>query len=230
MSKIFSRRVVVFLAVILVLASAAAACAKEPAHQRRLRLAGELLADMAKEDDSGSFAESIQSSKAIAIFPALVRAGLGIGGMTGEGVVLVRGKGGKWLGPSFVSLVGGSIGLQIGVEKTGLVLCVINENGLPFFTGGQSFKLGGDVSVAAGPVGRSAQAATDTRAKASIYSYSMSEGAYAGLTLDGSTVNVNRDANKAYWGQVLEADAALAKQASGEKVAPLLKALKALDK
>ncbi|MDR1510248.1 MAG: lipid-binding SYLF domain-containing protein, partial [Synergistaceae bacterium] len=93
------------------------------------------------------------------------------------------------------------------------------------FTGGKGFKLGGDVSVAAGPMGRDAQAATDSRADASIYSYSMSKGLFAGLTLSGSTINVNGDANKAYWGKATEAKTALGKPASGAKITPLTKEL-----
>jgi lipid-binding SYLF domain-containing protein len=98
------------------------------------------------------------------------------------------------------------------------------------FTGGKSFKLGGDVSVAAGPVGRDAEAATDTRAEASIYSYSMSKGLFAGLTLSGSTINVNGDANKAYWGKATNAKTALSKQAANSKIKPLTSELNKLSK
>lgn len=228
MEKRFGVITKVILAVMLVVMFATASFS-EPAHARRIKLSAALLEKMANEGDSGTFKDSIKACKAVAIFPALVKAGLGIGGMSGEGIVLVRDPKGGWKGPSYVSLVGGSFGLQIGVQETGLVLCVVNEDGLSVFTGGQGFKLGGDVSVAAGPVGRDASAATDSRAKASIYSYSMSSGAFIGMSIDGSTINVNRDANKAYWGSAIEANEALSKKASGEKIAPLIKALKALD-
>lgn len=216
------------LAAMLVVMFATASFA-EAAHARRIKLSAALLEKMANEGDSETFKDSIKSCKAVAIFPSLVKAGLGIGGMSGEGIVLVRDPKGGWKGPSYVSLVGGSFGLQIGIQETGLVLCVVNDDGLSVFTGGQGFKLGGDVSVAAGPVGRDASAATDSRAKASIYSYSMSSGAFIGMSIDGSTINVNRDANKAYWGSAIEASEALSKKASGEKIEPLIKALDALD-
>jgi len=149
--------------------------------------------------------------------------------MSGEGVVLVR-QGSGWGGPSFASIVGGSFGLQIGVKEVGLVLVITNEDGLLAFTGGKSFKLGGDVSIAAGPVGRDAQAATDSRVTASIYSYSMSRGIFAGLALSGSTINVNGDANKAYWGRATDAKTALKHKANGAKIKSLVAELNKLSK
>lgn len=227
-----SARSIMLAVAILAAAMFAQACeaADQPRHAKRITAAAELLKDMARENDSESFAETVRTCKAVAIFPALVRGGLGIGGMGGEGIVMVRGQNGKWLGPSYVSLVGGSFGLQIGIEKTGLLLTVINDAGLQVFTGGSSFKLGGDVSIAAGPVGRTAEAATDTRAEASIYSYSMSKGAFAGVAISGSTINVNGDANKAYWGEATDAKTALSREATGDKIKPLVDQLNAMTK
>ncbi len=110
-----------------------------------------------------------------------------------------------------MGLSGASIGIQIGAQSVGLVLVITNEEGLRAFTGGNSFKLGADVAIAAGPVGRDTSAATDSRAKASIYSYSMSKGLFAGMTFEGSVLNQNRDA-KGYWGRVHVAEAALKKR------------------
>jgi lipid-binding SYLF domain-containing protein len=126
--------------------------------------------------------------------------------------------------------VGGSFGFQIGVQEVGLVLVITNQDGLQAFTGGKSFKLGGDVSIAAGPVGRDAEAATDSRADASIYSYSMSKGLFAGVALSGSTININGDANKAYWEKATDAKTALGKAASGAKIKPLTDELNKLMK
>lgn len=202
----------------------------EAQHEKHLREAVELLQKMVAENDSQAFVDTIQSCKAVAIFPSVIQAGLGIGGMGGEGVVLVRNGKGGWNGPSFVSLAGASIGLQFGVQEVGLLLAITNEEGLRVFTGGSSFKLGADVSIAAGPVGRDAGAATDSRAKASIYSYSMSRGLFAGLTFSGSTINVNGDANKAYWGKALDAKTALSRPADNKKVTPLVAELKKISK
>jgi lipid-binding SYLF domain-containing protein len=208
----------------------ASAHAAETQHEKHIRLSTELLKKMASQEDVGTMAQTVKSGKAVAIFPSTIQAGLGFGGMHGEGVVLVKNSKGGWNGPSFASLVGGSIGLQIGVKEVGLVLVITNEAGLQAFTGGKSFKLGGDVSIAAGPMGRDAGAATDSRADASIYSYSMSRGLFAGIALSGSTVNVNGDANKAYWGKATEAKAALAKPATGAKITPLTKELNSFMK
>lgn len=220
----------ILLAAAVILAACGAALAAEPRHERRIRLAAEGIEKMQGEADAGAFADTVDSCKAIAIFPAVVKAGLGIGGMSGEGIVLVRGKDGKWSGPSFARITGGSFGLQIGISETFLILTVVNDDGLRLFTGGTGFELGGDVSVAAGPVGRNASAATDTRASASIYSYSMSKGAFAGLTISGSSIDVNTDANKAYWGKATDAKTALSHPASGAKIKPLVDALNKLVK
>ena len=153
-----------------------------------------------------------------------------IGGQVGEGLVLLRNPNGTWNGPSFMGLSGASIGIQIGAQSVGLVLVITNEQGLRAFTGGNSFKLGADVAIAAGPVGRDTSAATDSRAKASIYSYSMSKGLFAGMTFEGSVLNQNRDANRAYWGRDMSAQAALKKPANDKRIKELVNSLNALVK
>ena len=145
-------------------------------------------------------------------------------------LVLLRNKNGTWSGPAFMGINGASIGFQIGVQSVGLVLVITNQDGLHAFTGGNSFKLGADVAIAAGPVGRDTSAATDGRAQASIYSYSMSKGLFAGISIDGCVINQNRDANKAYWGKETSAQAALKKPANNKKIQGLVKALNNLVK
>ncbi|MDR3254334.1 MAG: lipid-binding SYLF domain-containing protein [Synergistaceae bacterium] len=201
----------------------------EAQHEKHINMSTKLMQEMQGQKDASSLADTLKSAKGVAIFPSVIQAGLGIGGMSGEGVVFVK-QGDGWGGPSFASIVGGSFGLQIGVKEVGLVLVIINDDGLLAFTGGKSFKLGGDISVAAGPVGRDAGAATDSRAQASIYSYSMSKGLFAGLALSGSTINVNGDANKAYWGKATDAKTALAHKADGAKVKQLISELNKLSK
>ena len=147
-----------------------------------------------------------------------------------DGVVFVKDGKGGWNGPAFMTIVGGSIGYQIGLESVGLVLVVTNQKGLRAFTGGKSFKLGADIDVAAGPVGRRASASTDTRFKAAIYSYSIAQGLFAGIGVDGSVINQNREAAKNYWGKALEAKDALARPAKDKRVADLVKALNNLQK
>lgn len=226
--KLTRRLSLLFILVSILIAFTAHTAFAEKAHERRIRLAVDLIDEMASESDADSLGNVIKSGRGVAIFPAVTKAGLLIGGQTGEGVVFIRNKDGTWSGPAFMGISGASIGLQIGVQSVGLVLVITNEAGLRAFTGGNSFKLGADVSVAAGPLGRDASAATDSRAKASIYSYSVSKGLYAGISLEGSVINQNRDANKAYWGRAITADAALKRQATDRRVAPLIAALKRL--
>ena len=185
---------------------------------------------MAAQDDAASMADVIKSGKGVAIFPSVTKAGLMIGGQVGEGLVLLRNPNGTWNGPSFMGLSGASIGIQIGAQSVGLVLVITNEQGLRAVTGGNSFKLGADVAIAAGPVGRDTSAATDSRAKASIYSYSMSKGLFAGMTFEGSVLNQNRDANRAYWGRDMSAQAALKKPANDKRIKELVNSLNALVK
>ncbi|EHL71500.1 lipid-binding SYLF domain-containing protein [Cloacibacillus evryensis] len=226
----FSRKITIFALLALLVAGAAQAAFAETAHMRRIRLSADLINKMANEQDADALADVIKSGKGVAIFPAVTKAGLGIGGQTGEGVVFLRQSNGRWSGPAFMGISGASIGFQIGVQSVGLVLVITNEQGLRAFTGGNSFKLGADVAIAAGPVGRDASAATDGRAKASIYSYSMSKGLFAGISIDGSVINQNRDASKAYWGRDISAANALKKPATDKRVAPLIKALNNLVK
>lgn len=231
MIKILKSRTLIFiLAAAVIAATGLTAFAQEKAHERRIRLSAELVRDMAAQDDAASMADVIKSGKGIAIFPAVTKAGLMIGGQVGEGLVLLRNPNGTWKGPSFMSLSGASIGIQIGAQSVGLVLVITNEDGLRAFTGGNSFKLGADVAIAAGPVGRDTSAATDSRAKASIYSYSMSKGLFAGMTFEGSVLNQNRDANRAYWGRDMSAQAALKKPANDKRIKELVNSLNALVK
>ena len=223
-------KILVALIMVSCVISAAQAAFAAAQHERIIQLSSELIKRMGEQKDNETMAQTVKSGKAVAIFPRMIRAGLGIGGMHGEGVVLVKNAKGGWNGPSYASLVGGSIGFQIGVQEIGLVLVITNDAGLQAFTGGKSFKLGADVSIAAGPVGRDAEAATDSRADASIYSYSMTKGLFAGVSVSGSTINVNGDANKAYWGKATEAKTALGSPANSAKIKPLANELDKLMK
>lgn len=216
--------VLVLAAIMAVLFSAGAAQA-EKAHERRIRMSADLINKMAAQDDASSLADVINSGRGVAIFPAVTKAGLIVGGQTGEGIVFLKKGNGRWSGPAFMGLSGASIGFQIGAQSVGLVLVITNEKGLGAFTGDNSFKLGADVAIAAGPVGRDASAATDGNAKASIYSYSMSKGLFAGVSVEGCVINQNRDASQAYWGKTLSPKAALARPATDKRVAAVVKAL-----
>lgn len=225
----FKINVLLVLAVFLGLSMAFAyPAAAEKAHERRIRMSASLLREMSEKSDVSSMADVIKSGKGVAIFPAVTKAGFVLGAQTGEGIVFLRKSDGTWTGPAFMGLSGASFGLQIGAQSVGLVLVITNENGLRAFTGGNSFKLGADVAIAAGPAGRDASAATDGRAAASIYSYSISKGLYAGISLEGCVINQNRDASLAYWGRDMSAKAALNKPAKDKRVKAVIQELNKL--
>ena len=141
----------------------------------------------------------MEKAEGIAVFPSLLKGGLGIGGQHGRGVLSVRDKkNGGWSNPAFLTINGGSIGAQIGVQAIDLVLIINNQRGLEQLVKNQ-FKVGADASVAAGPVGRDASASTDIQMRAQILSYSRSRGLFAGVTLNGSTIKQDRDANERFY-------------------------------
>jgi lipid-binding SYLF domain-containing protein len=144
----------------------------------------------------------VGKAEAIAIFPGTIRAGFIVGGMRGRGVISARNDG-RWSPPAFLTLTGGSFGLQIGGAAADLILVINNRKGLETFVSNQ-FKFGADAAVAAGPVGRDAQAATDLQLRAEILSYSRSRGLFAGVTVNGSTVRQDRDANQRFYGKPLD--------------------------
>jgi lipid-binding SYLF domain-containing protein len=141
----------------------------------------------------------LDKAQAIAIFPGVIKAGFIVGGRAGDGVISRRVKGG-WSAPAFFNLAGGSVGLQIGASKTDFVLLFMNEDALNGLLK-DKFEIGGEGSVAAGPVGRSASASTDALLRAQIISYSRSKGAFAGLEIKGVVISPDNDDNLAVYGK-----------------------------
>lgn len=167
----------------------------------RIHAATNVIKDFGKMKESIPH-ELIEQYNGIVIIPHLINAGLGIGGLRGKGVALVKLENGKWSDPVFVTLTGGSIGLQIGVQSTDLVLVFRHSGALAKVKNGD-FTLGGDVSVAAGPVGRSSSASTDYKLEAEVYSYSRSRGLFAGITLHGSDLAIDKKADRNFYGKDL---------------------------
>jgi lipid-binding SYLF domain-containing protein len=141
--------------------------------------------------------ELLNRAEAIAVFPGVVKAAFIIGGHGGQGVISRRVKGG-WGAPAFFNLGGGSLGLQIGAQKTDYVLLIMNEDGLKGLME-DKFEMGGEVSVAAGPIGRAASATTNATLDAGILSYSRSKGIFAGASLKGGVINPDNDLNEAVY-------------------------------
>jgi lipid-binding SYLF domain-containing protein len=158
-----------------------------------------VLQEMMKESDKSIPVSLIANCSGIAVIPDVIRAGLIIGGRHGKGVLLVRTSAGGWSDPSFIDIKGGSIGWQAGVQSADVVLVFRTPRSLENITEGD-FTIGADVGVAAGPLGRTAEASTDSALKAEILSYSRSRGLYAGLTLQGSSIQEDRKANRAFYG------------------------------
>ena len=143
----------------------------------------------------------LSNADAIAVFPSTLKGGFGIGAHHGKGIVSRRNRDtGTWTAPGFLSLTGGSFGAQIGGQAVDLVLVIMNKNGLDSLLK-SDFKIGGDASVAAGPIGRSAEAATDLLMEAEIVSYSRARGLFAGVSLNGSVINEDEDANRDFYGR-----------------------------
>ena len=188
----------------------------------------DVLKAMAKESDVSDMADVIRGAHAVAFVPAMYKAGFLIGGEYGEGLIL-RKKNGKWFGPSFYNLGGASAGLQLGVQKTAFVLVVNNEKGVEAFLRSRT-KLGTDVAVAAGPMGRRGDAATDAQFKASIYSYSMSKGLFLGVSLDGAVLSISVKRNKEYWKKDMSADNALKTPATDKRILPLIQEIENISK
>jgi lipid-binding SYLF domain-containing protein len=136
---------------------------------------------------------------AVAVVPNVVKAGFGLGFRHGKGILVVRNADNSWSNPAFISLTGGSLGFQIGAQSTDIILVFKTRKGVEDITSGK-LTLGADAAVAAGPVGRSTSAATDIQFKAEVYSYSRNRGLFAGVSLEGASVSMDRNSNAAFYG------------------------------
>jgi lipid-binding SYLF domain-containing protein len=158
-----------------------------------------VLSDIMQAPDKAIPQDLLRDAKAIAVIPDLLKVGFVFGGRRGEGLISVKSPDGTWSNPSFITMTGGSVGFQAGVSSTDVVLVFRTQRGVDSIVRGK-FTLGADASAAAGPVGRTASASTDTQMKAEIYSYSRSRGLFAGVALDGSALRIDYDANAAIYG------------------------------
>jgi len=191
------RTVALSLALSLAVAATAHAGPREDAQAEN---AVRVLAEIQAIPESSIPDKLLDEAKAIVIVPDTIKAGLVLGGRRGRGVLSVRTADGGWSNPSFVTLTGGSIGLQVGVQSADVVLVFRSERGLDSIVNGK-FTLGADAGVAAGPMGRNAAAATDGQMKAEIWSWSRARGLFAGVALDGAVLSIDNRANEAVYGQ-----------------------------
>jgi len=149
--------------------------------------------------DKGIPEEVMSNAKCIVVIPNLVKGGFIVGGEHGRGIASCRTASG-WSAPAFVSVGGGSWGLQIGVEGVDLVMVVMNDRGLQHLLSSK-FELSGDASASAGPVGRHASAGTDWTMNTEVLTYSRSHGIFAGVTLNGAVVEQDADSTRAIYGR-----------------------------
>ena len=161
--------------------------------------AAETFTEIMNVKDKAIPKELLDTAEAIAVFPGVIKAAFLVGGRGGQGVISRRVKGG-WSAPAFFNLGGGSFGPQIGAQRTDYVLLIMNPSGLDGLLK-DKFELGGEASIAAGPVGREAAASTNPRLDAGILSYSRSKGAFIGAALKGAVISPDNDLNEAIYGK-----------------------------
>src|SRR5271166_6674309 len=164
----------------------------------RLQSSVDVLHAIMGAPDKGIPEEVLSNAKCILVVPNLIKGGFIIGGKHGRGVASCRTSDG-WSAPAFVSIGGGSWGLQIGVEGVDLVMLVMNDRGLQHLLS-TKFELTGEGSVAAGPVGRHTSAGTDVLLNTEVLTYSRSKGIFAGLTLEGAVIEQDNDSTRAIYG------------------------------
>ena len=140
----------------------------------------------------------LSRAHAVAVVPNVIRIGFGLGARRGKGILVVRQDDNSWSNPAFIALTGGSFGFQAGVQSTDVILVFKSRRGVDNITNGK-LTLGADASIAAGPVGRSVEGATDIRFQAEIVSYSRTRGIFGGVALAGSGVTMDRKANVAFY-------------------------------
>jgi lipid-binding SYLF domain-containing protein len=172
---------------------------------KRLAEAGTAFSEIMSAQDRNIPGSILDKAECVVIIPGMVKGGFIVGGQAGKGAVTCRNAAkDAWGAPAMIEMGGGSFGLQIGATATDVVMLVMNRKGMNSLLK-DKFTLGGDASVAAGPVGRGTTAETDAALHAEILSYSRSKGAFAGLALKGTTLTQDDDANEALYGKKMDA-------------------------
>ena len=201
-----------------------AGSAREDATER-LENATNVVHEIMGMPDKGIPEEVLEHAKCIAVVPHMVKGGFIFGGKGGKGVATCRTASG-WSSPAFITISGGSWGLQIGVEAVDVVLIVQNERGMQKLLS-SNFHVGGDASAAAGPVGRHAEAGTDWKMDTEILTYSRAKGVFAGLTLEGASIRQDTDSRHAIYGHNVTTRALLLGKVSAPSVVqPFLAAIR----
>jgi len=186
------------LLICLMLTCSAFAASSKDDLQARIDAAKVVLDQIMAAQDSSIPMNILQQATCVGVVPGLVKGAFVFGAQYGQGVVTCR-TGHGWSAPVFIRMAGGSFGFQIGAQSTDLVLIAVNDRGFQDLLKNK-FKIGGDASAAAGPVGRNTQAATDWKMSAELLSYSRNKGLFAGVDLDGTSVSQNSEDTELYFG------------------------------
>jgi lipid-binding SYLF domain-containing protein len=197
----------ILLALVLWSLPALSADEKDTKETDRLENAGSVLEEILNIPDNIP-QDLIDKAECIVVFPSVMKFAIGIGGSYGRGAMVCRSGEhftGPWGPPSMMALEGGSFGLQLGGQATDFVLLVMNPRGAKAILSSK-VKLGADMAAAAGPKGRDAQASTDVTLRAEILSYSRSRGLFAGISLEGSTLRPDNNANEKLYGKKVTAE------------------------
>jgi SH3 domain-containing YSC84-like protein 1 len=201
-----NKRIPVYILVVIFIATTTGWADDKEKDEDRLHNSGTVLKEILNVPDNIP-QDLLDKADCVVVFPSVLKAAFVVGASYGRGVMTCR-KGenfnGPWGAPSMMALEGGSVGFQIGGEATDFVLLVMNDRGANGILTSK-VKLGGDASVAAGPVGRNASAETDATMRAEILSYSRARGLFAGISLEGSTVRPDNDANRRIYGENVSA-------------------------
>ena len=198
--RILGNRLLPRLALLLLAMLSAGAAIAGSVEDARARNAVRVLTEIQAIPESAIPDKLLDEARAVVIVPDTLKVGLVAGWRRGHGLLSVKNPDGTWSNPSFVSLTGGSIGLQAGVQSSDVVLVFRGDRGLESIVNGK-FTLGADAGVAAGPVGRNASALTDGDMKAEIWSWSRARGLFAGVALDGAVLAIDDAANEAVYGR-----------------------------
>ena len=178
--------------------SMAAQAADPPREQARnaVRVLDEMINDA---PDKSIPTDLLKNARAIAVLPDMVKGGFVFSGAKGEGLISIKSPDGTWSNPNFISMAGAGVGFQAGIQSTDVILVFRTDRGVQSIIDGK-FTLGANASAAAGPVGRSATAATDGQLKAEIYTYSRAKGLFAGVALYGTHFSIDDDSNEEIYG------------------------------
>jgi lipid-binding SYLF domain-containing protein len=180
---------------------------KDSKAEDRVQAAATVLDEIQSAPDTGIPQEVLGAAECVSVVPSMLKAGFVFGARYGRGVASCRTPKG-WSAPAFLTIEGGSFGLQIGGQAVDLVMLIMNKDGMQNLLSSQ-FKLGADASVAAGPVGRAAAADTDWKMKAQVLSYSRARGVFAGLELSGAVIKQDKDSTREFYGRMVSSKSSL---------------------